>query len=114
LYRKGSRCDVVKIKREVGKMIDRSALVSNSFESSRSFERKLVWVVKCAECGKVYGDRKGVILFDNIEKALDEIARSEDWWLVRGGGLKVLCGECVQRFRKRLEDEVDGGVMLLV
>jgi len=95
-------------------MIDRSALVSNSFESSKSFERRVVWVVKCAECGRVYGDKRGVILFENVERALDEVAKSKDWWLVRGGGLKVLCRECVQRFRVRLEDEVGRGVMLLV
>jgi hypothetical protein len=41
-------------------MIDRSALVSNSFESNKSFERRVVWVVKCAECGKVYGEGRVV------------------------------------------------------
>jgi len=104
----------VTIKEEVWGMIDRSALVGNSFESNLSFERKLVWVVKCAGCGKVYGNGKGVILFESIEKALDEVARSEDWWLVREGGLKVLCMECVQRLRERLEDEVSGEVMVMV
>ena len=99
------------IKEEVWGMIDRSALVGNSFESSLSFERKLVWVVKCAECGKVYGNGR---VFESVEKALDEVARSEDWWLVREGGLKVLCRECVQRLRERLEDEVSGEVMVMV
>jgi len=92
-------------------MIDRSALVGNSFESSLSFERRLVWVVKCAGCSKVYGNGR---VFESVEKALDEVARSEDWWLVREGGLKVLCRECVQRLRERLEDEVSGEVMVMV
>jgi hypothetical protein len=34
-------------------MIDRSVLMRNSFESSSSFEKRVVWVVKCAECGKI-------------------------------------------------------------
>jgi hypothetical protein len=104
---------VVKSKGEVGGMIDRSALVSNSFESAKSFEKMEVWVVKCAECGKVYGNEKGAILFSDIEKALSTIAESKDWWLVRDCGLKVLCSECVQMFRNRLEDEVSSEIMIL-
>jgi hypothetical protein len=87
-------------------MIDRSALVRDTFESSKSFERKEVWVVKCAECGKVYGNDKGVILFSNIEKALNTIAESKDWWIVRDYGIKVLCYDCVQKFREKMEEEV--------
>jgi DNA-directed RNA polymerase subunit RPC12/RpoP len=94
-------------------MIDRSALVSNSFESAKSFEKMEVWVVKCAECGKAYGGVKGTILFSNIEKALEVIAESRDWWLVRDCGVKVLCSECVQKFKDRMEDEVSGDVMIL-
>jgi len=95
-------------------MIDRSALVSNSFESSASFERKVVWVVKCAECGKVYSNGKGTAIFSDIEKALETIAESKEWWLVRDCGIRVLCYDCVQKFKKRVEDEVSGDVMLLV
>lgn len=95
-------------------MIDRSALVRNSFESSRSFEKMEVWIVKCAECGKVYGNEKGAILFSNIEKGLEVIAESKDWWLVRDCGIKVLCSQCVQKLRSKLEDEVSGDVMMLV
>jgi len=95
-------------------MVDRSALVSSSFESSKSFERRVVWVVKCAECGRLYGNEKGVVLFENIEKALDVIAGSKDWWLVRDCGVRVLCYDCVQRLKRRVEDEVNGDVMLLV
>jgi hypothetical protein len=62
----------------------------------------------------VYGNGQGVILFDNVERVLDEVAKSKDWWLVRGGGLKVLCKECIQKFKMRLEDEVSGDVMILV
>ena len=94
-------------------MIDRSALVRNSFESMKSFEKVEAWVVKCAECGKVYGNDKGVILFSNIEKALEVIAESRDWWLVRDCGVKVLCSECVQKFKDRIEDEVSGDIMIL-
>jgi hypothetical protein len=62
----------------------------------------------------VYGNGQGVILFDNIERALDEVAKSKDWWLVREGGVKVWCEECIQKFKARLEDEVSGDVMILV
>jgi hypothetical protein len=95
-------------------MIDRSALVSNSFESDKSFEKMEVWVVKCAGCGKTYGNEKGVYLFSSIEKALATIAESKDWWIVRDCGVKVLCSECVQKFKNRIEDEVRGDVMFLV
>jgi hypothetical protein len=97
-------------------MVDRSALVSSSFESSKSFERRLVWVVKCAECGKVYGNKEGVVLFSDIERALEVVVESKDWWLVRDCGVYVLCYECVQRFKnkKRMEDEATGDVMFLV
>jgi hypothetical protein len=95
-------------------MVDRSALVSSSFESSKSFERRVVWVVKCAECGRVYSNERGMVLFSDIEKALETIVESKDWWLVRDCGVRVLCYDCVQKFRRRLEDEVSGDVMLLV
>ena len=95
-------------------MIDKSALVRNSFESSKSFEKMGVWIVKCAECGKVYSNEKGAILFRNIEKALEVIAESKDWWLVRDCGMSVLCSQCVQKLRNKLEDEVSGDVMVLV
>jgi hypothetical protein len=94
-------------------MIDMSALVRDSFESSKSFERKEVWMVKCAECGKFYSNEKGVILFSSIEKALATIAESKDWWLVRDCGIKVLCYDCVQKFKGKMEDEVSGDVMIL-
>jgi hypothetical protein len=61
----------------------------------------------------VYGNDKGVILFSNIEKALEVIAESRDWWLVRDCGVKVLCSECVQKFKDRIEDEVSGDIMIL-
>jgi len=95
-------------------MIDRSALVKDTFESSKSFEKIEVWVVKCAQCGKIYSNEKGVILFRDIEKALDTIAESKDWWLVRDCGIKVLCSECVQRLKEKMEDEVSGDVMIMV
>jgi hypothetical protein len=82
-------------------MIDRSALVRDTFESSKSFERKEVWIVKCAGCGKVYSNEKGAILFSNIEKALEVIAESKDWWLVRDCGIKVLCSQCIQKLRNK-------------
>jgi ferredoxin len=94
-------------------MIDRSALVRDTFESSKSFERKEVWVVKCAGCGKVYGNEKGAILFRDIEKALSTIAESKDWWIVRDCGVKVLCSECVQKLKERMEDEVSADIMIL-
>jgi len=94
-------------------MVDRSVLASNSFESSKSFERKMVWVVKCAECGKPYSNGEGVVLFSDIEKALEVIIESKDWWLVRDCGLRVWCYECVQRLKRRIEDEA-GSVMILV
>ncbi len=96
-------------------MVDRSVLASNSFESSKSFERRLVWVVKCAGCGRVYSNGDGVVLlFSDIEKAIESVVGSRDWWLVRDCGLKVLCSDCVSKLKGRLEDEVSGDVMFLV
>jgi len=95
-------------------MIDRSALVKDTFESAKSFEKMEVWVVKCAGCGKVYSNGNGAVLFRDIEKALSIIAESKDWWLVRDCGLKVLCSECVQRLKEKMEDEVSGDVMIMV
>ena len=43
----------------------------------------------------MYGDGQGVILFGNTDWVLDGIAKSKDWWLVREGGLGVLCRECI-------------------
>jgi hypothetical protein len=95
-------------------MVDRSVLASNSFESSKSFERMEVWLVKCAGCGKPYGNEKGTVFFSDIEKALKTIVESKDWWLIRDCGIRVLCYDCVQRLKRRIEDEVNGDVMLLV
>jgi len=94
-------------------MIDRSALASNTFESKSSFEKVELWVVKCAECGKVYGNGNGAVLFGSIGKALEVISESKDWWVFREYGLKVLCSDCYQKLRDRLEDE-GGDVMMLV
>ena len=101
-------------RKEVGEMIDRSALVRNSFESMKSFERVEAWVVKCAGCGRVYSNGQGAVLFRDIEKALSTIAESSDWWLVRDCGLRVLCSECVQKWKQRVDDEVCGDMMMLV
>jgi hypothetical protein len=95
-------------------MIDRSALASNTFESRSSFEKLEVWIVKCAECGKVYGSESGVVLFGSVGKAVEVISESKDWWVFREYGLKVLCPECYQRLKNRLEDEGGGDVMMLV
>jgi len=86
-------------------MVDRSALVRSSFESSRSFERRVVWVVKCSGCGKVYGDGQGVVYFGSVEDALDAVAKSRDWWVVREWGLEVFCADCYWRVKGRLEED---------
>jgi ribosomal protein S27E len=95
-------------------MIDRSALASNTFESKSSFEKVELWLVKCAECGKVYGNGNGAVLFRSIGKALEVISESKDWWVFRGYGLKVLCSDCYQKLKNRLEDESSSDVMMLV
>ena len=95
-------------------MIDRSALASNTFESRSSFEKLEVWIVKCAGCGKVYGNEKGLVLFGSVGKAVEVVSESKDWWVFRECGLKVLCSECYQKLKNRLEDEGGGDVMMLV
>jgi hypothetical protein len=104
----------VEIDRGGGSMVDRSALVRSSYESSRSFEKRLVWVVKCSKCGRVYGDGRCVVYFGSVEEALDAVARSRDWWIVREWGLEVICIECYWKVRGRLEDEVGSGCELLL
>ena len=87
-------------------MIDIGAVAKNSFLSRESFEKKEVIVVKCAECGMLFGDERGVLLFCNEERAVNEVAKSSSWWLIREAGMKVLCPACYHRVVKdRLEDE---------
>jgi len=95
-------------------MVDRSAVVRNSFESSRSFERRVVWVVKCSRCGRVYSDGQGVVYFSSVEDALNAVVKSRDWWVVRECGLEVVCAGCYWELRGRLEDEVGSDYELLV